>query len=103
MFKSWWGIEKKELNEVELSAALAAKMGDIQSIEITKDGAKEIYASMGNIDGLLDHLRDTMVNDIKRYFAAQTDAERQIIRGAFSRTSYFRSLILTETGKDGTI
>ncbi len=100
MFKFW---QKKEMNEIELSAALAEKMGDIQSVEITKDGAKEIYAQMGNIDGLLDHLRDTMVNDIKRYFAAQTDIERSIIRGAFSRTSYFRSLILTETGKGSII
>ncbi len=87
------------MNEIELSAALAEKMGDIQAVEITKDGAKEIYAQMGSIDGLLDHLRDTMVNDIKRYFAAQTDTERSIIRGAFSRTSYFRSLILTEVEK----
>ncbi len=94
----WW--QKEEMNEIELAAALAEKLGDIQSVEITKDGAKEIYQHMGNIDGLLDHLRDTMVNDIKRYFAAQTDIERSIIRGAFSRTSYFRSQIMIAIGKD---
>lgn len=84
----------KKLTEIELCERLAALMGDLNSVEITKDGAKEIYKDMGKVDGATDAYLEAMMNDIKRYFAAQTEKERDTIRGAFSRTAYFRSLML---------
>ncbi len=84
----------RQLGEVELASRLADLMGDIDSVEIAKEGTKEIFAQLANVDGLMDFLRDTMVNDIKRYFSAQTDRERDIVRGGFYRTAYIRSQVL---------
>lgn len=100
-----WQFNKKqeEMTEEQLAGKLAIIMGDVDSIDITPDGVKEIYKMMGTIDGLMDHLKDTMVKDIQRYFAVPDgptgDHDRAVIRGAFARTAYFRSLILTETKK----
>lgn len=82
------------MTEVELASKLAELMGDVESIEITKEGVKEVFQQMGRIDGLLDFLRDVMMNDIKRYFNAATDREREIIRGGYSRTAYIRGLVI---------
>lgn len=86
----------RPMDEIELASKLAELMGDLDSVEITKDGAKEIYRAIGNVDGLLDHLKDIMLNDIRRYFAAQTEKERDIIRGGYSRTAYLRSQVLDQ-------
>lgn len=88
-----------EYNEIELAAMLADKLGDLDVVDITKPGIKEIFQAMSGIDGLLDYLKDTMGADIKRYFAAQTDHERDLIRGAFARTSFLRASILDSLGK----
>lgn len=85
---------ERPMGEVELASKLAALTGDIESIEIAKEGKEEIFTDLAGVDGILDFLRDTMVNDIKRYFAAQNDHERDLIRGAFSRTAYLRSQVL---------
>lgn len=84
----------RELNEQELAGRLAMLLGDTDSVEMTKDATKEIFTAMGGIDGILDYLRDTMVADVKRYFAAQNDHDRDIIRGGFSRTAFLRSQII---------
>lgn len=88
-------IEQKELSESELALRMAKLLGDTNSVEIAEDGIAEIVEQLSRIDGLQDFLRDIMVKDIHRYFAAQTDNERAIIRGGFSRTSYIRSLIVS--------
>ena len=93
------GNRTRDLNEVELAAQLAEKLGDIDSLDITTEGAQQIFDQLAGVDGLLDFLRDTMVNDIKRYFAAQTDKERDIIRGGYSRTAYLRDSILDKMNK----
>jgi hypothetical protein len=89
----------RDLTEIELATKLAEKLGDIDAIEITSEASVEIFRALGNVDGLLDYLRDTMCNDIKRYFAATNDKDRDIIRGGFSRTSYIRARILDGLNK----
>lgn len=87
-------VAEKELTESELAAKMAALLGDVDSVEITEDGVAELFEQLARIDGLTDYLRDIMVKDINRYFAAQNDNERAIIRGGFSRVAYIRSILL---------
>ncbi len=89
----------RPMDEIELAGKLAGLVGDIDSIDITKDGVKEIYNQLAGVDGLLDHLRDTMKTDIQRYFAAGSEHDRDLIRGAFLRTAYMRSLLLDNINK----
>ena len=88
-----------DYSEVELAGMLADKLGNFDITEIAPEGVKEIYQGLAGVDGLLDYLKDTMIQDIKRYFAATTDHDRDLIRGAFSRTSYMRARILDTLGK----
>lgn len=88
---------ERQMDEVELASKLAELLGDLNSVDLTKDGAKDIYRDMGRIDGSIDAYKEIMMNDIKRYFAAQTEKERDTIRGAFARTAYLRSQMLDST------
>lgn len=87
-------VEKKYSPE-ELASMLAESLGDINTLSIPdeKEEAK-IYKELNAVEGIIDILRDTMVKDIRRYFAAQTEKERDIIRGAFSRTAHWMTKIL---------
>lgn len=89
-----FGKQIRDLPKVEYRNFDLETLGDIDSVEIAKEGVKEIYQSLAGVEGYLDYLKDTMNADIKRYFNAQTDGERQLIRGAFARTSFIRALIL---------
>ena len=88
-----------DFTESELAFNLAEKLGDLTSVEITKEGIDQLYTELSGVDGLLDYLADTMRADINRYFSATTDKDRDIIRGAFSRTSYIRAILLDKIKK----
>jgi hypothetical protein len=77
----------------ELAEMLAAELGDTDSLTLTTGETEKIYAELANIDGLSELLRDTMIQDVRRYFGASDDNERNLIRGSFARTSYWRSKI----------
>ncbi len=91
----WGKQETREYTASELAYKLAESLGDINSLSLPdeKEQAK-IYKELNTIEGLVDMLRDTMVQDMRRYFAAQTDKERDIIRGGFARTAYWVARIL---------
>lgn len=82
--------------DIELATELARRQGDLDSTTITHEEGEKIYKELGAIDGLVELLRDTMVNDIRRYFAAQTEKERDIIRGGFARVAYWKAIITKE-------
>lgn len=84
----------RDLTEIELGSRLAEKLGDIDSLNLTAEGVNQVFSDLSRVEGLLDFLRDTMVSDIRRYFAAQTEKERDIIRGGFSRTAYLKTEIM---------
>lgn len=53
----------------------------------------EMFRTYGDNKMFIRFLRDLMVNDVRIYFQAQNEDERQTIRGAYRRTNYFISLI----------
>ena len=53
----------------------------------------EAFKTYGENEVFLRFLRDTLGRDIKLYFQASTEKERDTIRGAHARTFYFISLI----------
>lgn len=90
------GIAIETFTDIELAAELCRRLGDLDSTTITQKEGEKIYKELGGIDGFVELLRDTMVNDIRRYFAAQTEKERDIIRGGFARTAYWKAIITKE-------
>ena len=43
----------------------------------------ELFVNIGKIEGVIEYLRDTMDADIRRYFEAQDDNKRDMIRGHY--------------------
>lgn len=53
----------------------------------------EMFKTFGSNEAFLRFLRDMCARDIRLYFQANSDMDRNVIRGAHSRTNYFISLV----------
>ena len=53
----------------------------------------EMFGAFGSNDTFQRFLRDMCQRDIRLYFQANNDIERNQIRGAYARTNFFISLI----------
>lgn len=60
---------------------------------VTEAEVTEMFKTYGENDLFLRFLRDLCSNDIRLYFQASNDVDRNVIRGAHRRTHYFISLI----------
>lgn len=60
---------------------------------VSQEEILETLKSYGESDMFKRLLRDLSAQDIRTYFQASTDADREKIRGAWMRTNYFISLI----------
>lgn len=67
---------------------------------IDKKFEAKLFQDLGSIEDIDDYLKDTMGMDIRHYFLTpigrEGDEQRAQIKGAYSRTKYFRTLILRE-------
>lgn len=64
---------------------------------ISREEEFVIFEQMNKIEGLDDYLRNTMSKDVKRYFQASSEKEREQVRGAYARALYFRGLLHKKT------
>jgi hypothetical protein len=85
------------LTEAELGSMYAESIGDISEYVIDKDQELLLFKDLATIDGLGSYLRATVAKDMQRYFAAEDDRQRNIIRGAMSRTMFFRSSLRSKS------
>lgn len=66
---------------------------------ITEKEVLEMFASYGENDAFLRYLRDICASDIRLYFLATSEKERDMLRGAHRRANHFISLIRKSNGK----
>ena len=59
----------------------------------------EILRTYGQSEPFMRMLRDLCAQDIRLYFQASTDMDRDKLRGAWGRTNYFISLIQKSNDK----
>lgn len=88
-------IDKKinELTIEELESELISRYGNLADSILEKDLEEKILDDLRKIDGLPKFLQGFMNMDIIRYFQAQDDNSRNIIRGAYQRTMYLKNKI----------
>jgi hypothetical protein len=60
---------------------------------VTEAEVLELFRTYGENELFVRFLRDLCAGDIRLYFQAANDMERNTIRGAHRRTNYFISLI----------
>ena len=54
---------------------------------------EEMFKTYGSNEIFVKFLRDLCAQDVRLYFQASTELDRNTLRGAWSRTNYFISLI----------
>lgn len=67
---------------------------------IDKKVEKELFEKLVEVEGFMEYLRATCEADIHRYFTATNEKERDMIRGAYSRALYFKSLLVNKADKE---
>lgn len=60
---------------------------------------QEMFRTYGENEVFVRFLRDLCARDIRLYFQAATDLDRNTLRGAHARTNYFISLIRKSNDK----
>lgn len=60
---------------------------------VTESEILEMFKTYGTNEMFVRFLRDNCARDIRLYFQASTDFDRNRIRGAYERTNYFIALI----------
>jgi hypothetical protein len=83
----------KKLTEQEAFEQYLGVIGNPMDVDLDKDETVRLFAELAKVDGIDDYLRDTMGEDLKRYWLAQDDLARAQVKGAYSRTMYFRGLL----------
>lgn len=71
----------------------AEYIGDIHEYKTDPEEEDRMFKELGSIDFLQEYLRSSIARDMQRYFAATTEEQRLLIKGAIARTSYLRSRI----------
>lgn len=66
---------------------------------VTEAEILEMFKTYGENQMFVRLLRDLCAGDIRLHFQAQTDAERDQIKGAYRRSNYFISLIKKSNDK----
>lgn len=88
-----YGYSKNPLTEAELALAYAETLGDVSEYKIAPQDEKKMFEDLSGIENFVEYLRAMSAKDIQRYFAAEEDRQRDIVRGAVSRTLYIRGMI----------
>lgn len=85
--------EEKQEKEDELLKQLVELHDNPLEDELTQEYTKLVFKSIEDTELVLEWLRITMGQDMKRYFSASTDDERAQTKGAFARTAYIKGKI----------
>ena len=90
---------ESDMDENFFALELARSIGDPMEYTIEKDEEEEMFRDLAKIEHLPGYLTATLAKDMQRSFAA-TEVERAVIKGAFARTSYWRSKVRGVKEKD---
>ncbi len=86
-------IHESELTEEFLALRLAQLVGDPTEYSISKEEDAKFFQDLSRVDNAAQMLRATAAKDMVRYFGATDDHQRGLIRGAFSRTTYWATML----------
>jgi len=86
-------LEKEPFTEQELSFMLAEILGN-DPWEFNEAEEERMFSEAKKVDGLIEYLKTTAINDKNRYFGASTPQEQLVIRGSFARTNYIKGRII---------
>lgn len=65
------------------------------------DIEEQFFKDLSRVDGIDKFLDATMAFDMKREFNSQTDQERNLVKGGYGRTLYFKKGVMEARGLKG--
>lgn len=81
----------QKFTEEEICSMFAETIGDVSEYVIKAKDEIVLFNKLSEIEGLNDWLRATAAKDIQRYFAAEDEMVRRVVKGAVARIAYIRS------------
>ena len=81
-------IHKDELTDDFLFGELAKMVG---VIDLSKEEENNFFEQLSRVEDVRRFLQGTASKDVQRYFGATDDKQRDLVRGAFTRTVYMLS------------
>lgn len=88
---------KKKYTTEELEDMLLSRY-DLELKE-SKELEEQIFEELRKVQGFTKYLQSTMNQDIVRYFNAQDEGQRNLIRGAFLRSLYMKKKVRSKVDK----
>jgi len=89
-------LTKKPFTEYELSSMYLDTLGDLTDFVHNEKEETKMFNDVKGISGFAEYLRAMSAYDVRRYFSAENDKQRDLIKGLFARAIYLRSRL---TGK----
>lgn len=86
-------MAEKKLTEDEVLDLYIQTVDNPLSYNVTNEDTIEMFKALSRVDGFDEYLRACMGDDIKLYFAASDEKQRDQVRGAYRRAIYFRSML----------
>ena len=84
-------IHESEVTEEFLGLKYGEIIGDTSDYGIETKEEKDFFIDFSRIESASEFLKATAAKDMQRYFAATDEKQRDMARGAFARTVYFRA------------
>lgn len=79
-----------KFSEDELLDQLSQVIGNPMEVQVDPDDHVRIIDEMSRIDGIQEFFRASMGIDMRLYFLAKSDKERDIVRGHFNCLAWLR-------------
>lgn len=67
------------------------KISIVEEVDFPISAEDRLFKDLSGVDGFQDYLNSIASKDTKRYFMAETEKQRDIIKGGFSRIVYIKS------------
>lgn len=83
-------IHESQMTYVYHMGEVAKYLGDPTEYGYTKKQEQQFMKDLAAIDGVNAFLDATLAADMQREFSSQEDSFRQLVKGSFGRTIYFK-------------
>ena len=86
-------IKQSSITEDFIITEVAKLIGDPHEYSISEELDADFFRDISNTEHGMEYLKATAAKDMIRHFAAETDKDRWLTRGAFIRTVYLMNRI----------
>lgn len=85
--------KEKKLTQDEILDLYMDSVGNPLDYSTNKDEMYQLFVLLAGVDGFDDFLRNLIGEDMRRFWLAQDDSARAMVKGNAARAVYFRGIL----------